>query len=89
MHAGWRDELLPVVATFSGKPALLMERAAMPLFGFKAYGVHVNGFVRDKNTGEVTKLWVAKRAKDKSTFPGAVHCPLYSYTVPLPILLLL
>ena len=67
---GWRDELLPVVATFSGKPALLMERAAMPLFGFKAYGVHVNGFVRDKTTGEVSKLWVAKRAKDKSTFPG-------------------
>lgn len=67
---GWRDELLPVVSSFSGQPALLMERAAVPLFGFKAFGVHVNGFVRDPLTGDVAKLWVAKRAKNKSSFPG-------------------
>jgi isopentenyldiphosphate isomerase len=67
---GWRDELLPVVSSFSGQPALLMERAAVPLFGFKAFGVHVNGYVRDKSTGQVAQLWVAKRAKNKSSFPG-------------------
>jgi Domain of unknown function (DUF4743) len=67
---GWRDELLPVAATFSGEPALLMERAAVPWFGVKAYGVHVNGYVRDSKTGEISYLWVAKRAKNKSTFPS-------------------
>ncbi len=49
---GWRDELLPVVTKFSDKPAFLIERAAIHLFGMKAYGVHVNGFVRDSKTGE-------------------------------------
>lgn len=48
---------------------LLMERAAVPWFGVKAYGVHINGYVRDKGTGEIL-LWVAKRSKTKSTFPG-------------------
>jgi isopentenyldiphosphate isomerase len=67
---GWRDELLPVVDTFTGQPALLMERAAVPWFGVKAYGVHVNGYVRDSKTGEISHLWVAKRAKNKSTFPS-------------------
>ena len=47
-----------------------MERAAVPWFGMKAYGVHINGFVRDEKTGEVSHLWVARRAKNKSTFPG-------------------
>lgn len=67
--AGWRDELLPVVASFSGEPVLLMERAAVPWFGMKAYGVHINGYVRDLVTNEIL-LWVAKRSKTKSTFPG-------------------
>jgi 8-oxo-dGTP pyrophosphatase MutT (NUDIX family) len=67
---GWRGELLPVVATFNGSPALLMERAAMPLFGFKAYGVHVTGFVRDTTTGDVSHMWVARRSKTKSSYPS-------------------
>lgn len=66
---GWRDELLPVVDSFSDSPVLLVERAAIPFFGFKAYGVHVNGFVRDAETNKIM-LWVAKRSKTKSTFPG-------------------
>jgi isopentenyldiphosphate isomerase len=47
-----------------------MERAAVPWFGIKAYGVHINGFIRNENTGEVSHLWVARRSKTKSTFPG-------------------
>lgn len=69
MITGWRDELLPVVDSFSDDPVLLLERAAIPLFGFKAYGVHINGFVRDDKTKKIM-LWVAKRSKTKSTFPG-------------------
>lgn len=66
---GWRNELLPVVSSFYDPPALLIERAAYPFFSIKAYGIHVNGYVRDKN-GDITHLWVATRSPDKSTYPG-------------------
>ena len=59
----------PVVTSFSEDPVLLLERAAVPWFGVKAYGVHINGYVRDPLTKEIL-LWVAKRSKTKSTFPG-------------------
>lgn len=64
MLAGWRDEAWPVKADFDAPAALVVERAAGALFGVRAYGCHVNGIV-DGN-----KLWVAKRAKTKQTFPG-------------------
>jgi len=67
---GWRDELLPVTVSFSGAPKLLIERAACPYYGLKAYGVHVNGFVRDAASSRVASMWVAKRAATKSTWPG-------------------
>ena len=40
---GWRDELYPLGAAFDAPPALLIERAAAPYFGMRAYGVHING----------------------------------------------
>jgi hypothetical protein len=64
---GIRGELYPVSTGFAANPFFQMERAAVPLFGVRAYGIHVNGFVR-KN-GE-TLVWVAQRAADKQTFPG-------------------
>jgi 8-oxo-dGTP pyrophosphatase MutT (NUDIX family) len=64
---GWRDEAYPVGLEFSAPALLTMERAAVPLFGVKGYGVHVNGFVRD---GEEIKMWVGKRSPDKPTGPG-------------------
>ena len=68
---GWRNELLPVLESFSSKPAFLIERAAYPWFGVKGYGVHVNGFVRvNPSSAMPTHLWVARRAKNKSTWPG-------------------
>lgn len=66
--SGWRDELYPVVgARFSDAPALLVERAAAPFLGVKAYGVHMNGYVR-KPDG--IHLWVATRSLSKPTWPG-------------------
>lgn len=65
----WRDELLPVVTSYGQTPLFLLERAACPVFGVKAYGVHVNGYVRSTN-GDVSKLWVGIRSKTKSTYPG-------------------
>ena len=46
---------------------MLMERAAVPLFGLRAFGVHLNGYVRGP---EGLSLWVARRSKDKATAPG-------------------
>ena len=65
---GWRDELYPVLTSFHAPPALLLERAAAPHFGIKAYGIHMNGYV---TLPDGTKeLWVARRSADKPTWPG-------------------
>ena len=42
---GWRDELLPVLTSYSNSPKLLIERAACPYYGVKSFGVHINGYV--------------------------------------------
>ena len=65
---GWRDELYPVSSSFSEAPLFLMERAAAPYFGLKAYGVHVCAYV--ENARGVKKMWVARRSKTKQTSPS-------------------
>ena len=40
---GWREEAYPVGSSLHSAPLLKMERAAVPLFGVRAYGVHLNG----------------------------------------------
>lgn len=67
---GWRGELLPVTQFFSDEPQFLLERAAVPYFGMKNYGVHVNGFVRNEKTKDIEALWVATRSPGKSTWPS-------------------
>lgn len=67
VFSGWRDELYPVSSSWSEPPCLLIERAAVPLFGVKGYGVHLNGFVRDQGG---LSMWVGRRADDKPTFPS-------------------
>ncbi len=64
---GWRGEMYPVATAFAAAPLLQMERAAVPLFGVRAYGVHVNGFVRD---GPKLNMWIARRSAAKDTYPG-------------------
>ncbi|KAG2497144.1 hypothetical protein HYH03_004735 [Edaphochlamys debaryana] len=66
---GWRDELYPVTASFYEEPVMLIERAAATHFGIKAYGIHVNGFVRDPQTGAI-RLWVARRSPTKPNWPN-------------------
>jgi hypothetical protein len=68
MFSGWRNELYPVTAAFDAQPALLLERAAAPYFGIRAYGVHVNGYVVGADGSK--KLWVARRSATKQTWPG-------------------
>ncbi len=46
---------------------LLLDRAAAPYFGVRAFGQHMNGFVRGDDG---LKLWVARRALDRIHYPG-------------------
>eukprot|EP00980_Cylindrotheca_fusiformis_P029075 scaffold22713_cov139-Cylindrotheca_fusiformis.AAC.12 len=66
---GWRDELYPVAESFYCPPKFLMERAAVTLLGVLEYGVHINGIVQESRA-QSPKMWIARRSKDKSKFPG-------------------
>ncbi|HAA93275.1 MAG TPA: DUF4743 domain-containing protein [Rhodospirillaceae bacterium] len=63
----WRGEFYPVTADWHADPVMQIERAACPYFGIRAYGVHLNGFVR-KLDG--LYMWVARRDPHKQTYPG-------------------
>lgn len=67
LFPGWRDEPYPVGTDFHAAPLLKMERAAVPSFGVRAYGIHVNGYVE---SGEGLQVWVARRSRFKPTGPG-------------------
>jgi isopentenyldiphosphate isomerase len=67
LMTAWRDEPFPVATAFEAPALLVMERAAVPLFGVAAYGVHLNGFVR-RDAG--LAMWIARRARTKPTYPG-------------------
>jgi 8-oxo-dGTP pyrophosphatase MutT (NUDIX family) len=64
---GWRNELFPVAPKFGAAPLFDVERALVPFLGVKAYGVHLNGYVRD---GDQILLWVGKRADNRPIEPG-------------------
>jgi len=64
---GWRAEEVPVMAQGGDAPLCKIERAACALFGVRAWGVHMNGYVR-RDDG--LYLWVATRARAKTTYPG-------------------
>lgn len=63
----WRGEDYAVLPRWGAEPFLAVERAAAGLFGFRAYGVHLNGLVK-KDSGLF--MWIGKRAKDKAVAPG-------------------
>ncbi len=63
----WRGELYPVMLEWGDAPLLQVERATCPWLGVRSWGVHVNGYVR-KSDG--IHMWVARRARDKPTYPG-------------------
>ncbi len=65
--SGWRDEAYPVVQSWGEAPRLEMERAAVPKFGVRGFGVHMNGYIRRT---EGIEMWVGRRAKTKPTGPG-------------------
>ena len=60
-------ELYPVKTDFEQPAMLVIDRASAPYYGIKAWGQHLNGYVR-KN-GELF-MWIARRSATKKTFPG-------------------
>lgn len=64
----WREERYRVGVSFGAPPLLAIERAAVPRFGVRAYGVHVNGFVRGSD-GRLG-MWIGTRAKERGIAPG-------------------
>ncbi|PKU21759.1 DUF4743 domain-containing protein [Telmatospirillum siberiense] len=62
-----KGELYRVVEHWGDGPLMLIDRAAVPVFGIRAFGVHLNGFVR--RNGAI-RLWIAQRAADRVIEPG-------------------
>jgi isopentenyldiphosphate isomerase len=60
-------ERYPVTYGGREKVVATIDRAAAPYFGVRAYGQHLNGFVRDESG---LNLWIAKRAPDRRVFPS-------------------
>ncbi|HXF54207.1 MAG TPA: DUF4743 domain-containing protein [Hyphomicrobiaceae bacterium] len=63
----WRNEPYAVTPAFGARAMFAMERAAIPLFGIRAYGVHLNGYVRE---GDRLFMWIGRRSRNKPTYPG-------------------
>ncbi|HKS90230.1 MAG TPA: DUF4743 domain-containing protein [Stellaceae bacterium] len=62
----WRNETFDVMARWGDPPLFRLDRGAVPFFGTRAYGVHLNGYRR---AGGRTHLWVGRRAPDKRVAP--------------------
>jgi 8-oxo-dGTP pyrophosphatase MutT (NUDIX family) len=60
-------ELYPVTPGNRTQARLLIDRACAPYFGVRAFGQHLNGFVRDTDG---LKLWIGRRAPDRRVYPG-------------------
>ena len=69
--AGWISKLLgeayPVRRTWASPDHFTIDRALVPLFGTRAYGVHLNGYV--KKSGQFY-LWIGTRNADRQVEPN-------------------
>ena len=61
------NEPYPVTAGDRNQAVMTLDRSAVPYFGLRSFGQHLNGFVR-KNDG--IHLWIARRARDRYIAPG-------------------
>mgnify|MGYP005994043351 CR=1 FL=1 len=63
----WAHELFSVAPGFGAPAWFALERAALPLFGIPAYGVHLHGIVLREDG---PWLWIARRSRGRHTYPG-------------------
>lgn len=62
-----RKEMYPIINQWDDEPLAQIDRAAVPWFGVKGFGVHINGFTRKNGA---IHLWIGERAKDREVDPG-------------------
>ncbi|WP_207479867.1 DUF4743 domain-containing protein [Arenibaculum pallidiluteum] len=62
-----RNEDYAVLGRWGEAPALKLDRGAVPYFGIRSFGLHVNGFVRRPDG---LHLWIGRRAADRLVAPG-------------------
>ncbi|PQJ96162.1 DUF4743 domain-containing protein [Chromatium okenii] len=60
-------ELYPVTASTRAQSRCLIDRAAAPFFGMRAFGQHLNGFVR---TAHGIEMWIGQRSATRRHYPG-------------------
>src|SRR5260370_1122659 len=63
----WRNETFDVMPRWGDPPIFRLDRGAVPFFGVRAYGVHLNGYRRER--GEL-HLWIGRRAPNKRVAPN-------------------
>ena len=61
----WCDERYAIGRRF-GENLFELDRAVVPAFGARAYGLHLTGYVRDENG---LSIWVPRRTSDRLTYP--------------------
>lgn len=64
-----RGERQAVRDGWGSPPLFAVDRAHMPVLGLRAYGVHLNGYVRK---ADGFHLWIGRRADDRVVAPGAL-----------------
>jgi len=64
--AKWRNEFFAAAPRWGAPAHFKIDRGAVPFFGIRAYGVHLNGYRRD---GDTLKLWVGRRSPKKAVAP--------------------
>jgi hypothetical protein len=62
-----RDEPFAITAGWRGPTLFELDRGAVPFFGTRSHGVHLNGYLPD---GDELTLWIGTRALDKKVAPG-------------------
>ncbi len=65
--ANYVAEPYPVTANSRDRVLAIVDRGSAGNFGIKAFGQHLNGYVKDDDR---IKLWVARRAADRFHFPN-------------------
>jgi 8-oxo-dGTP pyrophosphatase MutT (NUDIX family) len=61
------NETFDVAPRWGVPPVFRLDRGAVPFFGTRAYGVHLNGYLRE---GGGLRLWVGRRSPDKQVAPN-------------------
>jgi hypothetical protein len=61
-----QGEMFPVTGGNRDQARMLIDRAGAPYFGVRAFGQHMNGFVRE---GDRLKMWIGRRSATRRVYP--------------------